>query len=86
MKQFNTISTLLTTLISPEELMAIVEKHNYIDVARTFKVENLLDFFIAAALEKWAGYRDGLEVMASIGLSPVNYSTFSKKASKGCSL
>ena len=80
MKQFNTISKLLTTLISPEELMAIVEKHNYIDVARTFKVENLLDFFIAAALEKWAGYRDGSEVMASIGLSPVNYSTVSKKA------
>ena len=47
--------------------MSIVEKHNYIDVARTFKVENLLNFFIAAALEKWAGYRDGAEIMVSIG-------------------
>lgn len=80
MKQFNTISKLLSTLISPEELMAIVEKHNYTDVARKFKVENLLDFFMAATLEKWAGYRDGADVMASIGLSSVDYSTISKKA------
>ena len=40
MKQFNTISKLLSTLISPEELIAIVEMHNYTDVARKFKVEN----------------------------------------------
>lgn len=81
MKQFNIISKLLSILISEEELMTIVEKHNYVDVARTFKVENLLDFFIAAAIEKWDGYRGGTEVMASIGLSPANYSTVSKKAS-----
>jgi len=29
MKQFNIISKLLSTLISPEELMEIVEKHQY---------------------------------------------------------
>ncbi|MBE1553956.1 hypothetical protein H4683_001031 [Filibacter limicola] len=63
MKQFSTISKLLSTLISPEELMELVEKHNYVDVARKFKVEDLLDFFVAAALEKWAGFRDGTEVM-----------------------
>jgi len=80
MKQFNIISKLLSTLISPEELMEIVEKHQYEDVARKFHVEDLLDFFVAAALEKWAGFRDGTDVMASIGLSPVNYSTVSKKA------
>lgn len=55
MKQFNTISKLLSTLISPEELKALLEKHNYIDVARNFKVEDLLDFFMAAALEKVGG-------------------------------
>ena len=80
MKQFNTISKLLSTLISPEELMGLLEKHDYVDVARKFKVEDLLNFFVAAALEKWAGFRDGTEMMASIGLSPVNYSTVSKKA------
>lgn len=46
---------------------------------RKFKVEDLLEFFVVAALEKWAGFRDGTEVMASVGLSPVNYSTVSKK-------
>ena len=81
MKQFNTISKLLSTLISTEELTALIEKHHYEDIARKFHVEDLLDFFMAAALEKWAGYRDGADVMASIGLSPVNYSTISKKAS-----
>ncbi|MBE1556119.1 IS4 family transposase [Sporosarcina limicola] len=80
MKQFSTISKLLSTLISPEELMELVEKHHYEDVARKFHVKDLLDFFVAAALEKWAGFRDGTEVMASIGLSPANYSTVSKKA------
>lgn len=82
MKQFNTIKKLLSTLISNDELMEIVEKHHYEDVARKFHVEDLLDFFVAAALEKWAGYRDGTEIMASIGLSSVNYSTVSKKASE----
>ena len=81
MKQFNMISKLLSTLISTEELTALIEKHHYEDIARKFHVEDLLDFFMAAALEKWAGYRDGTDVMASIGLSPVNYSTISKKAS-----
>lgn len=80
MKEFNTITKLLSTLISLEELLSLLEKHNYVDVARKFKVEDLLDFFVASALEKWAGFRDGTEVMASIGLSPVNYSTVSKKA------
>lgn len=80
MKQFTIISKLLAILISPEELMELLEKHNYKDVARKFKVEDLFDFFVAAALEKWSGFRDGTEVMESVGLSPVNYSTVSKKA------
>lgn len=80
MKQFNTNSKLLAILISPEELMELLEKHDYKEVARKFPVEALLDFFVAAALEKWAGFRHGTEVMASIGLTPVNYSTVSKKA------
>ena len=80
MKQFNTISKLLATLISPEELKELLEKHHYIDVARNFKVEDLLDFFMASALEKWTGFREGTDVMASIGLSSVHYSTVSKKA------
>lgn len=53
MKQFTIISKLLAILISPEELMELLEKHNYKDVARKFKVEDLFDFFVAAALEKW---------------------------------
>lgn len=80
MKEFNTITKLLSTLISPEELAELLEKHNYVDVARKFKVEDLLNFFVASALEKWAGFREGSEVMAAIGLTPVNYSTVSKKA------
>ena len=51
MKQFNTISKLLS-LMSPRELIAIVVKHNYTAVAHRFKIENLPDFLIAAALEK----------------------------------
>jgi len=82
MKQFNMISKLLSTLISTEELLEIVQKHQYEDIARKFHVEDLLDFFMAAALEKWDGFRAGTEVMASIGLHPVNYSTVSKKAAE----
>lgn len=58
MKEFNAITKRLSTLISSEELMKPLEKHNYVDVARKFKVEDLFDFFVAAALEKWAGFRD----------------------------
>ncbi|MEK5037525.1 hypothetical protein [Sporosarcina sp. FSL K6-3457] len=48
--------------------MEFLEKHNYKEIARKFKVEDLLDFFVAAAPEKWAGFRDGTEVMAYVGL------------------
>ena len=74
MKQFSTISTLFNHLISEKELLEIVVKHGYEDVARTFGVRELLDFFLAAALEKWDGFRDGTEVMASVGLKSPNYS------------
>jgi hypothetical protein len=82
MKQFNTISKLLANLISHDELISIVQKHNYEDVARKFCVTNLLDFFLAAALEKWDGFRDGADTMSSIGLTEISYSTISKKAAE----
>jgi len=68
MKQFNTISKFLAILISPEELMELLEKHQYKEVVRKFKVEDLLDFYVSAAFEEWASFRYGTKVMASIGL------------------
>lgn len=80
MKEFSTISSLLANLISTDEVTEIAHKYGYEEVAREFGLKELLDFFLAAALEKWAGYREGADVMPAIGLPSVHFSTISKKA------
>jgi hypothetical protein len=40
MRQFNTISKLLSILISPEEVTKLLEKHNYVNIARKFRVDD----------------------------------------------
>ncbi|AJD92897.1 hypothetical protein JMA_35800 [Jeotgalibacillus malaysiensis] len=79
MNQFSTISALFDHLISTDSFRSLLEKHNYTDVSRKFSVRDLIDFLMAAALEKWDGYRDGADKMSSLQLNAVHYSTISKK-------
>ena len=60
MNQFTTISALFDQLIAEEELEQCLKTHGYEDVARKFRVRDLIVFLFAAALEKWKGYRDAV--------------------------
>ena len=82
MNQFTTISALFDQLIAEEELEQCLKTYGYEDVARKFRVRDLIDFLFAAALGKWEGYRDGADQMAAFDLAPVNFSTISKKATE----
>ena len=47
---------------------------------KLFTVYDLIMFFIAATTNEYKSYRHGFENMESVGLTPVDYSTISKKA------
>jgi len=78
--QFSSVSTLFNQLISENELLSIAETHQYVDEVRKFGVRQLIDFLLAAALEKWSCYRDGADQMEAVKLPPVHHTTISKKA------
>lgn len=82
MNQFSTISALFDHLISTDEFQSLLEKHDYVEVSRKFSARDLIDFLMAASLERWDGFRDGADRMMSLQLNAVHYSTISKKAAE----
>lgn len=82
MKNTTTIFDVFQTFLSEEEVKKFSEILWYVDTARKFTLYDLIKFFIAAATNEYKSYRDGIEHMESVGLTPVDYSTISKKASK----
>ncbi|MEZ2661361.1 transposase [Aneurinibacillus aneurinilyticus] len=81
MEQSTTLLTILESLISEEDIQAIIDKHKYQEVARKFTVKALVHMFVMAAANEWKSFRHSADVATSYGLPAVNYSTFSKKAS-----
>jgi hypothetical protein len=82
MKKNTTFTKLIQTLLPEEEINSLTQSVEYEDKARKFTIYQLLQYWIHAALEKWEGFRDGADRADQSGLPPVNYSTFSKKASE----
>jgi hypothetical protein len=82
MKNTTTIFDIFQTFLSKEEVKKVSELLGYVDTARKFTLYDLIEFFIAAATNEYKSYRHGIEQMESMGLTPVDYSTISKKASK----
>ncbi|MGL5616639.1 MAG: IS4 family transposase, partial [Sarcina sp.] len=58
----------------------VYKEFNYEETSRKFKGADLYEFFIVAAINEYKSYRYGADLMGRDGLTPVNYSTISKKA------
>lgn len=80
MKNTTTIFDIFQTFLSEEEVKKVSEILGYVDTGRKFRLYDLIKFFIAAATNEYKSYRHGIEHMESAGLTPVDYSTISKKA------
>jgi hypothetical protein len=82
MKKNTTFTKLTQILLTEEEVKQLSELIGYEEKGRKLTVYTLLQYWIHAALEKWEGFRDGADRAFKSGLLPINYSTFSKKASE----
>lgn len=82
MKKSTTFTTLVQTLLTEDDVNEILQELQYKDTATKFTVNQLLLFFMHAALGQWDSYRSGVGQAVTSGLLPVCYSTFSSKASE----
>jgi len=82
MKNNNRVIEALQAQISEDEVKNICRKNKYIDTARKFTVYRLVEYFVAAAVGEWNSFRAAEINGASYKLIPIDYSTFSKKASE----
>ncbi|WP_157685418.1 IS4 family transposase [Paenibacillus donghaensis] len=82
MKKSTTFTTLVQTLLTEDDVNEILQELQYKDTATKFTVNQLLLFFMQAALGQWDSYRSGVGQAVTSGLLPVCYSTFSSKASE----
>lgn len=68
MKKSITIPTILQSVLTPEEVMLVVQAVGYVDNARKFTVYHLLQYWCAAASEEWSSYRFGADCAIRSGL------------------
>lgn len=80
MKNYTTFLNILKGLVTDEDILKILLKYDYVDVATKFTVAAMLNFFTTASLNEWEGYRHGCDVSKNYGLVSVDHSTVSKKA------
>ena len=80
MKNNSMIFDIFQTLLSEEEVLDVCNCLGYKDSLRKFRVYDLFKFFISSSLNEYKSYRHGAENMERDGLTRVDYSTISKKA------
>ncbi|MFD2413378.1 transposase [Paenibacillus rhizoplanae] len=80
MKNSSTLTRLVQTLLTEEDVTEILQALDYKDTATKFTASQLLLFFMHSALGQWDSYRSGIGKAVKSGLMPVYYSTFSSKA------
>ncbi|NMI06191.1 IS4 family transposase [Paenibacillus sp. SZ31] len=80
MKKITPFMNIVQTLLSEEEVEAVVQAVGYHDKGKKFTVYTLFQFLTHAAAREWESYRAGVDRAILCGLPSVNYSTFSKKA------
>ncbi|WP_169558407.1 hypothetical protein [Propionispira raffinosivorans] len=74
MNDFSIVQTLFKQFITEQDICNVLQQYNYVDTARKFKVNDLVDFFASSAILRWKSFRHGCDVLES-----VNFSTVSKK-------
>ncbi len=79
-KNPTTFLNILKQLIADEDIDNLLKKHEYIDVARKFKVSAFLHFFTCSSVYEWKSFRHGADLGNGFGLIRSDYSTISKKA------
>ncbi|MGG1652204.1 IS4 family transposase [Paenibacillus sp. NRS-1780] len=82
MKNSIMFTSILQSILTPEEVQTVAEDTGYEDKARKFTVTRLLQYWCVSALEQWDSYRSGVDFAASSGLPVVHYSRFSTKAAE----
>ncbi|MFS8213481.1 hypothetical protein [Paenibacillus polymyxa] len=82
MKNSITITSILQSMLTPEEVQRVVKLIGYEDKARKFTVYHLLQYWCMAALEQWGSYRSSVDYAALCGLPVIHYSRFSTKAAE----
>lgn len=80
MRKSTTFTKLVQTLLTEEDVKNLLQEINYEDKARKFTANQLLLYFMHAALGQWDSYRSGIGKAIPCGLMPVCYSSFSSKA------
>jgi len=75
MNDFSIFQTIFKQFITEQDICNVLQQYNYVDTARKFKVNDLVDFFASSAILRWKSFRHGCDVLES-----VNFSTVSKKA------
>ncbi|PNQ78617.1 hypothetical protein [Paenibacillus sp. F4] len=69
MRNSITITSILQSMLTPEEVQRVVKLIGYEDKARKFTVYHLLQYWCMAALEQWGSYRSiGLLITESVQL------------------
>ena len=80
MKNLNMFFECIQSFISKDEIHSIAEKLEYQDTATKFKLEKLLQYWIASSVDGWKSFRDSAIQAQACGLGNADFSTFSKKA------
>lgn len=80
MKNNITLIEIFQSFISEDEILAVYKEFGYEESSRKFKGLDLYKFLIIAAINEYKSYRYGADLMERDGLTPVNYSTISKKS------
>ncbi|MDY8094553.1 hypothetical protein UY456_16265 [Paenibacillus polymyxa] len=67
MRNSITITSILQSMLTPEEVQRVVKLIGYEDKARKFTVYHLLQYWCMAALKQWGSYRSiGLLITESV--------------------
>ena len=80
MKNNITLIEIFQSFISEDEVLAVYTEFEYEESLRKFKGLDLYGFLIIAAINEYKIYRYGADLMARDGLTPVKYTTSSKKS------
>ena len=80
MKNNITLIEIFQSFLSEDEMLAVYKEFGYEESSRKFKGLDLYKFLIIAAINEYKSYRYGADLMERDGLTPVNYSTISKKS------
>jgi hypothetical protein len=75
MNNFSIFQIIFKQFITGQDICNLLQQYNYVDTARKFRVNDLVDFFASSTILRWKSFRHGCDILES-----VNFTTVSKKA------